>query len=53
MLVEVRGGSLTPRNSSSLFKTVSHVWRGAVGAGLSSKTLSRRDISASSISDAL
>lgn len=52
-LVAIRGGSLTPRNSSSFFKRVSHVWRGGDRAAFSSKFLSWRDTTESSISGAL
>lgn len=45
-------GQLTPRNSSSLFKNVNHVWCGD-GAAFSSRVLSWKGASESSISDAL
>lgn len=52
-LIEVGGGPLTPRNSSSLFKNVRHVWGGGGGAAFSNRALSWKGASESSISDTL
>lgn len=52
-LIEVGEGSLTPRNSSSFFKNVSHVWRGGDRAVLPSWVSSRKGTSESSIPGSL